>query len=223
MSEEGNSGVTASRSSVTYGRHRYPVEEEDVSRITSTPAKQEILRAWMASHIAHHFETIDDLREALQATKGWYLKGSELPSLFHPQNLAFLTEEEGREPSLYFIRGNATGRIRQQHAYGPAVDVNVDAYHYFFNSEVAIEDFEYDVEAATVTRERFYPKRELHRYSRTPATGSWHYEISYRHGAEGGKIDMSHRSGGRVLTDLRWFTDERVAEIYRRAIGRSPS
>lgn len=88
-----------------------------------------ILVSWDNAAVVHDFAAPGLLMQALQNALAMPAAGvlvpgapvpAAIPALFRVANLVFITETQGRLPTLYFTdaAGN-TGRLRQQHPTGP--------------------------------------------------------------------------------------------------------
>ncbi|SEN13942.1 hypothetical protein [Nitrosomonas marina] len=99
-------------------------------------AEKIIIANWDWSETVHDFTTNEarnlsakqSLLNAIQVAKS---KDKDVPALFSAANLKFLTKAEGRLPTLYFVQGADSGRLRQQHGGGPAVSSEVNKIDYF--------------------------------------------------------------------------------------------
>jgi hypothetical protein len=218
--ERGEQALTAggfARRSVTLGSGGTAVAVVDPRRITNDPDEQRILWSWMGSGYRHEFASLDLLRKALNKAKPWHVAGGERPELYTRAHLQFLTQADGRAPTLYFVDGDAGGRIRQQHSHGPFAADHLRNLHFFFKSERHVTAFA--AKASYARRNRLQLNEgDLAgiRYSLTPTDGDLHYEVSFNSALA---VTVTHRSGGRVVTDLAGYDDDRIARIFRAAIG----
>jgi hypothetical protein len=134
--------------------------------------------------------------------------------LFRRENLRFLTKEEGREPTLYFIDGNKSGRIRQQHHRGPKVKEQHYKKDYFFDSQSDLNRFKNIAREAHERKIPWNSQITAHlKFNETFKSGDWHAEIYFKEDSE--YIRTLHFSAGRVNADLREYDDQRIATIYR--------
>lgn len=191
-----------------------------------------ILANWHASKTVHDFVAKDKhknkddakakaaLKEAVEDAK---TKAKEPPTLYKAANLKFLTQAEGRLPTLYFKSGNQSGRIRQQHGSGPAVKAETNKVDYFFAEKGDMNKFEKAAQKAwKQDKVAFNPtpeEREGYGASLIPTEDYYHYEVTYTNDTDH-MIKKVHPSGGQIVTDLSgYLNDETIKKIYQRAIG----
>ena len=202
---------------LTLGRQRTELSEADVAGITTDPIEQKILRQWMRADVPHHFATRARLIKALRSAKNWHAQSVQPPALFRRANLVFLTSAENREVTLYFVQGDKSGRIRQQHQSGPLAVQEEGNKHYFFSSEEAATEFRRRAEDARFRRTKFIASTHSDlQYSTKASNGKWHVEITRK---ANGRISQTHRSGGQIVTNIDGYDDAAIAEIYRKATG----
>ena len=179
-----------------------------------------ILANWDWSETIHNFESSDSataqekLEDAVASAKS---QAQDVPALYSAANLAFLTKGEGRLPTLYFIAGTTSGRIRQQHGSGPAVISQTDKVDYFFESKNMLRAFQKAARAARKLGSAFAPNLAIYHATTTPTAGYFHFEVTYS-GAVPGKL---HPSGGIVDTAIGTYDDTKIQVIYNQAVGLS--
>ncbi|KFA94835.1 hypothetical protein Q664_00250 [Archangium violaceum Cb vi76] len=189
--------------------------------IENKPEAQKVLRTWIRSNTKHEFKDFDALKKAVRhASK----QPATRPSLFTVQNLEFVTKADAREATLYFMKGDLSGRIRQQHPSGPKVEQESNKVDYCFNKREDLKAFE---KLAKKTRRKGKGESKLKRLAaekqlniRTePADEDYHFEVTYGDKNKK-KIEKTHASGGRILTDISAYDDDTISSIYLAAIGR---
>lgn len=179
-----------------------------------------ILANWGWSQLVHDFVSSDTdtaeekLDAAVASAKS---QAAVVPALCKAQNLAFMTKAGGREPTLYFISGATSGRIRQQHGSGPAVISQTDKTDFFFESKDMMRAFQKAARAARSARTAFAPNLAIYHATTTPTSGYFHFEVTFS-GAVPTKL---HPSGGQVDVNLNGYDDTKIEVIYNRAIGLS--
>jgi len=179
-----------------------------------------ILANWGWSQVMHNFESSDTvtaaekLEEAVASAKS---QAQDVPALYSAANLAFLTKREGRLPTLYFISGATSGRIRQQHGSGPAVISQSDKTDYFFNDQKKMRLFQRAARDERSRRAAFNPNLGDYGATTVPTAGYFHFEVTYS-GAVPTKL---HPSGGTVDVALGDYDDAKIQVIYNQAIGLS--
>ncbi|MEX2228524.1 MAG: hypothetical protein WEB13_02695 [Dehalococcoidia bacterium] len=179
-----------------------------------------ILANWGWSQVMHDFESSDKvtaaekLDEAVASAKS---QAQDVPALYSAANLAFLTKGEGRLPTLYFISGATSGRIRQQHGSGPAVISQSDKTDYFFNDQKKMRSFQRAARDARSHRAAFNPNLGDYGATTVPTAGYFHFEVTY----SGSVPTKLHPSGGTVDTAIGGYDDTKIQVIYNQAIGLS--
>lgn len=225
LGNQGASGALtgAMGRNVTLGPNRTVLAEQHVPEITGDETERAILREWMHSHIRHHFADEAKLTTALARAARWHAQELQPPALFRRANLLFLTKDEGRVATLYFARGNQSGRIRQQHPSGAGSFHEENDVHYFFAAQDDARRFRRRAKEANsqAVNAREFIESADHgiAFTTTPRAGHHHAEISYS--ADGKKVKKTHLSGGTIVTDLAPYDDAVIAEIYRKTVGLS--
>ncbi|MCP5447040.1 MAG: DUF4157 domain-containing protein [Chromatiaceae bacterium] len=182
-------------------------------------AERVILANWGWSATEHNFvktkrlSAKQQLKAAIKSAKAQVI---EVPALYSAANLKFLTKAAGRLPTLYFVSGNESGRIRQQHGGGPKVAGQTDKIDYFFADADGLDRFEAAARRAKKRNLAFNPTLSDYSATLTPTADALHYEVTY---AGGRKIAKLHRSGGKVDPDISGYDDTRIKSIYQGAIG----
>lgn len=86
-----------------------------------------ILQSWINTATIHNFipthgyTAWENLYRALVRVAAMPFA---IPPLFTAPNLLFITHQVGRLPTLYFLGGGQTGRLRQQHDTGPLAKID---------------------------------------------------------------------------------------------------
>lgn len=177
-----------------------------------------ILANWGWSTTSHDFvgdsrtSAAKRLQDAVAVAKAQVV---DPPALYSAANLAFLTSAPGRLPTLYFIAGSTSGRIRQQHGAGPAVISQTNKVDYFFASRTDLDRFNADARASVVAGADFRPDLSTYNATTTPTANHHHYEVTYA----GARVVKVHPSGGTVDTGIGAYDDPRIKSIYQKAIG----
>ena len=183
-------------------------------------AEKIIIANWDWSQTVHNFTKNDKqnlsakqkLLNAIQRAKN---QVRTVPALFSAANLKFLTQAEDRLPTLYFVQGTNSGRLRQQHGSGPAVFTEVNKIDYFFASKSKMRKFKTAAKLAMTNREDFNPDLSAYEATTIPTAGYAHFETTY----SGRKLIKIHPSGGAVVTGLDAYTDLKIKAIYQGIIG----
>jgi len=177
-----------------------------------------IIANWGWSSTTHDFvgasdqAAYDRLWAAVDAAKTQVV---DPPGLYSAANLAFLTAAADRLPTLYFIAGSTSGRIRQQHGAGPAVISQSDKVDYFFSTRGDLDRFQAAARTARDAGDDFQPDLSAFNATTTPTANYFHYEVTY----SGAKVAKLHPSGGTVDTNIGAYDDVRVKAAYQKAIG----
>lgn len=182
-------------------------------------AERVILANWGWSQTEHNFvkskkiSAKRKLRAAIRSAKSQVV---DVPALYSAANLKFLTKASDRLPTLYFVSGNESGRIRQQHGSGPRVVGQTNKTDYFFSDEDGLGRFEAAAKQAKKNKQTFNPSLSSYNATLTPTADYFHYEVTY---AGGRKIAKLHRSGGKADPDVSGYDDTRIKSIYQGTIG----
>lgn len=183
-------------------------------------AEKIIIANWDWSQTVHNFTTnkkrnLSAKQKLLNAVQLAKSQVKDVPALFSAANLKFLTKAEGRLPTLYFVQGAHSGRLRQQHGSGPAVLSEVNKIDYFFASKSKMRKFQAIAVQAMTKGEDFNPDLNAYEATSVPTAGYAHFEATY----SGRKLIKIHPSGGTVVTGLDAYTDLKIKAIYQGIIG----
>lgn len=177
-----------------------------------------ILANWDWSKTVHNFEATTrqeayaKLYQAIGAAKSQVV---DPPALYVAANLKFLTNASGRLPTLYFISGSLSGRIRQQHGSGPAGISQSGKVDYFFANHDKLQQFQQAAQLARSEGKDFTTDVGTYAGSLNPTAGNYHLEITY----SGSKPGKTHASGGLINVSTGDYDDLKIKAIYQKAIG----
>ncbi|HEU0054759.1 MAG TPA: hypothetical protein VFQ39_16345 [Longimicrobium sp.] len=178
--------------------------------------EKRILKHWRKSNTVHDFTRPEHLDDALASAVG---QPAEPPDLYGAGNLAFLTEADNRLPTLYFKEGNTSGRLRQQHGHGPKAASETNKRDYFFRKKKDLDKFHKAARKARRKGKKFDPWGIRWGFHKTPRHDDYHHEVTYR-ADDPRRVKTTHKSQGRVRTDLHGYDENAVRSIYRRIVGR---
>ena len=221
-------------------KHLFKKNEKKYAKSTYKPPTQQqknILKNWNTSPTEHKFSSEGALKKALDRAEKEQrnaegvkkTSGKDVPDLYTQTNLKFLTQDTGRLPTLYFLAGNTSGRIRQQHGSGPAVVSQDNKVDYFFADDAAKRSFARGVRHAKRHGQDFDPdvkvkKTGASRYTfkrMPPTAGDFHVEVTYQTASVPGQVAKVHISGGLAQpVDKSAYPDQEIQKIYEQAIGK---
>lgn len=192
---------------------------------TDDDRKQVVLMNWHLSETKHDFKKDSGYPDSgksaseilFEAVDSAARHVKDPPELYTKSNLRFLTQAVGRLPTLYFVRGDLSGRIRQQHRKGPKVESERNKKDYFFSNKDDMGRFHKSARSARKARQKFDVNVEEFGGTLKPTDGFFHLELTYN---DDGTIRKLHPSGGKIQTDISGFTDQIITSIYHGAIGR---
>ena len=178
-----------------------------------------ILANWGWADEEHDFKTSkkkklgakEVLKNAVSSAKSYV---ESVPALYTAANLKFMTKDSGRLATLYFINGNQSGRIRQQHGSGPLVKDQTGKKDYFFSDKQKMNAFLAAAKEASKNR-KSEPVLSSFGGTNRPTNGAFHLEVTRK----GGVITSTHISGGLCDTGIGGYDDIRIKAVYQKAIG----
>jgi hypothetical protein len=149
-----------------------------------------------------------DLRDDVQV---------QMMRLFAGENFCFATSEQGRSPTFYFAKGgpqalstaNLSGRIRTMHPHGPLIAIKTGVQkHLFFQNSDKREQF---IHVLDNVRHRLpeiggsFCEIVQTCFGALPQQGAYHFEYTLKPNRQ---VDITHKSGGTVVTGLRLNRDK---------------
>lgn len=191
----------------------------------STDAKT-ILKRWADQQTIHKF--VSDSRStaaaklfaAAEEAADLITKGDTVVKLFNAQNLKFITKTPDRKPTLYFISGDQSGRLRQTHGSGPKLGMEQGKTDFFYTNEADLRTFHEKMSSKRKAREapglwEWTSELLLHN-SMTAQEGDFHLEVTRD---QNGVVKNTHVSGGRYSSDISAYNDDWISRNIMGIVG----
>ncbi|HYD94493.1 MAG TPA: RHS repeat-associated core domain-containing protein [Noviherbaspirillum sp.] len=176
-----------------------------------------ILMNWAWGDVRHNFESDEGYRAVeimWHAATSMQRFPEQVPDIFQAKYLVFATTIPDTLPTLYFMNGDKSARVRQQHSCGPAIDMETGNRDFFFQEKKNLHAF---MEQVSRQPKQFPDVRAFGGQLRAEH-GFFHGDVTW----ENNVVTACHTSRGTVdLNIVKKMQDRQIARIYLQAIGRS--
>lgn len=184
-----------------------------------------ILMNWADQRTKHKFISDSDQRrtaaakmfEAAARVAALLPRGNTVVNLYRKENLKFITKTPDRKPTLYFISGDQSGRLRQTHGSGPMLGLEEGKTDFFYKDMADLRQFHAKMSEKRKKREATdwweWNSEWLLHNSLTAQEGYFHLEVTRD---PNGIVTNTHVSGGTYSSDISGYDDDWIS---RNALG----